>query len=1024
MCTSLCQCQRKVDTVKRVCIRSLPPSLFFILKRFQLDYNTMETIKINDRLEFPHYLDMKPYTKEALPLPAGSSVDTAAATAAAAPTSNGTIAAEEGKGKEEEGKQSSAEMRGEEYYQYVLRGVVVHTGSASGGHYYSFIQERGDPSAAATAPTGDAIEDEGRWLKMNDSVVSFFDPALIAEECFGGVEEAPALPMRGVSNKDGAQQQPQSSVFEKYRNGYLVFYDRVKRPVDVKKANQAIAAQFAAASAGGALSVQPNPALKGKGPIARSSSSFFLSALNGHSKVVRSLARLPDSMYRMIWKQNLAYWRDKAVFDRGYFDFVYKLVQEAASKDPRRRAASLKVQQQQQQQQQQINHTAATASSSTTAAAGGTSLSPGSSPTATADGHITTGAADGEHSGDALDAMMQRLAGLSMSESSSVESSYSHHVIQLATRFFLMTFCRARSKDALSQWVAVLKRLYSADDGPSSLWLLHLFTLNQGEWIREYLLECPDAAIRSHIADILGIAISHVAPLSLHLFQPDGPTAQLWKLDEQRHGDAALAATAASPLASPSTVSLLEPSQVGAGVLLEFGAALVGLLNLSAYYWRTFDSYFRLFAHFTASSPHVARWLVRSHGLVGRLLDYFLGEHSLHPELNALPLSLHTQKRLPMRDEYNTAEWHHFLALISQLIVQCQQPQTLPVYVGSPEAALPQLCPTPGLVALTEKEMALLLYPDINNGFLVHLLQLASGRKKGQIVSAFVLHLCYDNPKVSDLVVACIRRGLEWFDWDSVRSYFRVLTSLTMLQDGLQQKRVADIAHMLLEVIARQAKFWKITDLSIDHLIRIARRSPLALQYLHQHTAEVEPLLSFLTTYPEPPVPRSFTHHLPSPSSSIQLWKPAHEHFTQQRSPSAFEVYGLSNRAKSAAIDAIMRGQELSDEGGGASDSDTDFSDRVLHVGEWIDTLDTANKWLCAQVLQVEGSRVLVRYSGWSDKWNEWHDMSSTKILKLGTRTTRKQVEERAKRKPPQPPNTQQQQQLQQQQHNHTAPRT
>ena len=167
----------------------------------------------------------------------------------------------------------------------------------------------------------------------------------------------------------------------------------------------------------------------------------------------------------------------------------------------------------------------------------------------------------------------------------------------------------------------------------------------------------------------------------------------------------------------------------------------------------------------------------------------------------------------------------------------------------------------------------------------------------------------------------------------------------------------------------------------------------------------MEPLLSFLTTYPEPPVPRSFAHHLPSPSSSIQLWKPAHEHYSQQRSPSAFEVYGMSNRLKSAAIDAIMRGQELQDEGAGASDSDTDFSDRVLHVGEWVDCLDTANKWLCAQVLQVEGSKAYVRYSGWSEKWNEWQDMSSPKILKLGTKTTRKQVEERAKRKPP-PPNT------------------
>ena len=99
----------------------------------------------------------------------------------------------------------------------------------------------------------------------------------------------------------------------------------------------------------------------------------------------------------------------------------------------------------------------------------------------------------------------------------------------------------------------------------------------------------------------------------------------------------------------------------------------------------------------------MARWLVRSHGLVGRLLDYFLGEHSLHPELNALPVNVHTQKRLPMRDEYNTAEWHHFLALISQLIVQCQQPQTLPLIMGSPQPALPQLCPSPGLVPLTDE---------------------------------------------------------------------------------------------------------------------------------------------------------------------------------------------------------------------------------------------------------------------------------------------------------------------------------
>lgn len=29
-----------------------------------------------------------------------------------------------------------------EYFEYELRGCVVHTGSADSGHYYSYIQDR------------------------------------------------------------------------------------------------------------------------------------------------------------------------------------------------------------------------------------------------------------------------------------------------------------------------------------------------------------------------------------------------------------------------------------------------------------------------------------------------------------------------------------------------------------------------------------------------------------------------------------------------------------------------------------------------------------------------------------------------------------------------------------------------------------------------------------------------------------------------------------------------------------------
>ena len=48
----------------------------------------------------------------------------------------------------------------DDYYQFHLRGTVIHWGSADAGHYYSYIQDR---------------EDLGKWYELNDTRVSNFD---------------------------------------------------------------------------------------------------------------------------------------------------------------------------------------------------------------------------------------------------------------------------------------------------------------------------------------------------------------------------------------------------------------------------------------------------------------------------------------------------------------------------------------------------------------------------------------------------------------------------------------------------------------------------------------------------------------------------------------------------------------------------------------------------------------------------------------------------------------------------------
>jgi ubiquitin carboxyl-terminal hydrolase 9/24 len=60
------KCDKKVDTLKRTCIKKMPRYLILALRRFEFDYDKMVRVKVNDYCEFPTDLDMEPYTQEGL----------------------------------------------------------------------------------------------------------------------------------------------------------------------------------------------------------------------------------------------------------------------------------------------------------------------------------------------------------------------------------------------------------------------------------------------------------------------------------------------------------------------------------------------------------------------------------------------------------------------------------------------------------------------------------------------------------------------------------------------------------------------------------------------------------------------------------------------------------------------------------------------------------------------------------------------------------------------------------------------
>ena len=58
----------------------------------------------------------------------------------------------------------------------------------------------------------------------------------------------------------------------------------------------------------------------------------------------------------------------------------------------------------------------------------------------------------------------------------------------------------------------------------------------------------------------------------------------------------------------------------------------------------------------------------------------------------------------------------------------------------------------------------------------------------------------------------------------------------------------------------------------------------------------------------------------------------------------------------------------------------------TFFVGKKLDARDSVNSWCSASVVQVAASRVLIRYDGWSSKWDEWIEITSDRYADADAR--------------------------------------
>jgi hypothetical protein len=365
--------------------------------------------------------------------------------------------------------------------------------------------------------------------------------------------------------------------------------------------------------------------------------------------------------------------------------------------------------------------------------------------------------------------------------------------MQLGCRFYVETLAHAKDKSTLSDWVALLSGGLQASL-PACRWLL--LQAEQDDWLRQMLLHCTVADVRTGFADLLLLAMRCLRPSEVHCFAAAQAQEQVATLAGVQ---VSVGVEAGEPMDDEDVTmggdldpaggsSPLPPKAASLRVV----RALVNLLHEAPSHWRHFPQFFLVLLEFAQLGTEERTWLLHQR-VITQLVDFYLGDES---PLAAGDAPYHQPKRTRMGDKFSLPNLEHMLALISLL-------------ARSAKRSLAQLERTPfslegPLLDMDEQEHQLachssLLGKVLKEGLNVHAL--------GELVQ----HYCFASQRTTSDVLQCVLHGVDTMDSESLGPYLQLFSTISLLADNLLAWRVAHAMPRLLRVIAANMRYKQAT---------------------------------------------------------------------------------------------------------------------------------------------------------------------------------------------------------------------
>jgi hypothetical protein len=246
--------------------------------------------------------------------------------------------------------------------------------------------------------------------------------------------------------------------------------------------------------------------------------------------------------------------------------------------------------------------------------------------------------------------------------------------------------------------------------------------------------------------------------------------------------------------------------------------------------------------------------------------------------------------------------------------------------------------------------VSLLLYGAINE---------ATGRRRGVAVWQLLHSLMKENAKVVDYCVDRMTLAAAVCDYDSLRTYYRLIAPMCEMKDSNTAKRAEFVTLKVHEWWKKSLmRFWKDSDHHIDQVIRIAQLSPNFRAVLRARPEIIQEYVAWLTKYPNPPDARSSSLAAPRPAAPPRWGRKALE--PNVRDSPFTGAYHWPVAEKIARLEQIRDDRvDLSDAG-----YDSDDATEVQHfeTGETLEIRDPNHQWSVGKVELKLGRLVKVRY--------------------------------------------------------------